>query len=132
MSFHSTSLLDTSAVIDFPPETAGRHAATHAISSITLAELAFGMHTSDIVENSRRQERFVRVRGAFDIIPFDEHCANMYGALSGLVRKIGRDPKPRRMDLMIAAVAGVHQLPLLTRNPKDFVGLETAVRVIGV
>ncbi|MDR7301653.1 type II toxin-antitoxin system VapC family toxin [Haloactinomyces albus] len=132
MTYYSTSLLDTSVVIDFPAEAVNEHAATHSISSVTLAELAYGMHAPDIVETSRRQERFVRVRSTFDILPFDEHCAHLYGALSSLVRKIGRAPKPRRMDLLIAAVAGTNQLPLLTRNPKDFVGLETAVKVIGV
>ncbi|RCW40144.1 hypothetical protein DFQ14_11223 [Halopolyspora algeriensis] len=132
MSHYSTSLLDTSVVIDFPAEAVNEHAAAHSISSVTLAELAYGMHTPDVVENSRRQERYVQVRSTFDILPFDEHCAHLYGALAGLVRKLGRDPRPRRMDLMIAAVAGVNQLPLITRNPKDFVGLETAVTVLGV
>ncbi len=36
------------------------------------------------------------------------------------------------MDLMIAAIASVHDLPLYTRNPKDFTGLESLVRVIVV
>lgn len=129
MTRHPVSLLDTSVVIDFPAETVDRHAAEHAISSITLAELSFGVHCANVVESARRQERLVEIRSAFDVIPFDSPCAQTYGAL---VLRLRRDPRPRRLDLMIAAVAGVHQLPLLTRHPKDFTGLESVVEVIAV
>ncbi|QGK68447.1 PIN domain-containing protein [Allosaccharopolyspora coralli] len=132
MNRHPVSLLDTSAVIDFPAEAADRHAAEHAISSITLAELSFGVHCTNVVESARRQERLVEIRSTLDVIPFDSPCAQTYGALRALVLRLRRDPRPRRMDLMIAAVAGVHQLPLLTRNPKDFTALESVVDVIAV
>jgi predicted nucleic acid-binding protein len=36
------------------------------------------------------------------------------------------------MDLMIAAIASVHDLPLFTRNLDDFAGLEDMVTVIAV
>jgi len=43
-----------------------------------------------------------------------------------------RDPKPRRMDLMIAAVASAHGLPLYTRNGKDLVGLGDMLEIVEV
>ncbi|MEV7600571.1 hypothetical protein AB0O91_24695 [Kitasatospora sp. NPDC089797] len=39
-------------------------------------------------------------------------------------------PRPRRMDLMIAATAAAHGLPLYTRNGADFAGLEQGVEII--
>jgi len=36
------------------------------------------------------------------------------------------------VDLQIAAVAEVHQLPLLTRNPQDFVGLDRVIDIVAV
>jgi hypothetical protein len=41
-------------------------------------------------------------------------------------------PRRRLADLMIASVAAANRLPLLTRNPTDFVGLESMVTVIAV
>ena len=40
--------------------------------------------------------------------------------------------RPRLADLFIAATAAAHGLPLYTRNPGDFVGLDGIVDVIGV
>jgi predicted nucleic acid-binding protein len=54
------------------------------------------------------------------------------GSLVGLVLSAGRDPRPRRMDLMIAAIASSRDLPLYTRNPSDFKGLEGLLRVLAV
>ena len=36
---------------------------------------------------------------------------------------MGRDPRPRRFDLLIAAVAVRHGLPLLSRNVNDFAAM---------
>ncbi|WP_223199151.1 hypothetical protein [Solihabitans fulvus] len=43
-----------------------------------------------------------------------------------------RDPKPRRIDLMIAAIASARGLPLYARNERDFKGLEQMVEVVAV
>ncbi|WP_244194529.1 hypothetical protein [Amycolatopsis echigonensis] len=56
----------------------------------------------------------------------------MYGTAAALVRRFGRDRRPRRMDLQIAATAAVQRIPLLTRNPKDFVGLDRLLTVVGI
>jgi hypothetical protein len=43
-----------------------------------------------------------------------------------------RDPRPRRLDLMIAAITSVRGLPLFTRNVEDFKGAEDAVTVVSI
>jgi toxin FitB len=49
-----------------------------------------------------------------------------------LTIQVNRGPKPRRMDLMIAAVASAHGLPLYTRNAADLVGLKDMLQIIEV
>jgi hypothetical protein len=55
-----------------------------------------------------------------------------YGTLVELVLKANRDPRPRRTDLMIAAIASARDLPLYTRDKDDFRGLADIVEVIAV
>jgi len=118
-------LLDTSAVIELPNPTDIRSDAEYLISSITVAELNAGIHTTEKpVERARRLARLQWVSDVFEPLPFTVPAARMYGQLVALVIAAGRNPRPRRMDLLIASVAAINQLPLLTRNPKDFSGLE--------
>lgn len=49
-----------------------------------------------------------------------------------LVRAARRPPRGRLADLMIASVAAANQLPLYTRNPKDFTGLDALITVHAV
>lgn len=44
----------------------------------------------------------------------------------------GRSPEPRRMDLMIAAIASANDLPLFTRKVDDFKGLEPLLTVVAL
>lgn len=121
----SRYLLDTSAVIELPSSADVRPDAEYLISSITVAELNAGIHTTDKpVERARRLARLQWVSDVFEPIPFTVPAARMYGQLVALLIAAGRNPRPRRMDLLIGAVAAINQLPLLTRNPKDFSGLE--------
>jgi predicted nucleic acid-binding protein len=50
--------------------------------------------------------------------------------LAALVRQRGRNPRPRGLELQIAATAARHGLMLLTRNGKDFAGLQSALEVV--
>lgn len=132
-ALHRRALLDTSALIDFEPDVVAAIADEVSVSTITIGELYYGINTSrDAVERLRRQTRASTVSLLFDIRDFDEAAAEVYGALADLVRQYGRDPRPRRLDLQIAAVAASNRLPLLTRNAGDFAGLETALPVIGL
>jgi predicted nucleic acid-binding protein len=126
------ALLDTSVVIDYPPGLVAAHTSTAAISTITLAELAYGLHTSDPLLNAAREQRYHWFLQTFDAVPFDAEAARVYGALCASVRIAGRDPKPRRFDLLIAAVAVALGIPLITRNEKDFIGMHGSLTIIAV
>lgn len=105
-----------------------------AISAITLAELAAGPHAAqDHLERGRRQDRLQRAEAVFDPLPFDSNAARAYGRVYAAVVNEGRKARgPRAVDLLIAATAAAVQLPLYTRNPDDFRGLDEIVHVVSV
>lgn len=118
------ALLDTSVVIDFDVERLATVAEEFAVSTISLAELAFGLHTVDPLVNAAREERYAWVLATFAPLTYTPYAARVFGALCAAVRDAGRDPpRPRRFDLLIASVAVSAALPLVTRNPRDFTGI---------
>jgi predicted nucleic acid-binding protein len=124
-------LLDTSALIDLEHLDLGAvRGALPFVSAVTVAELAFGLDVDDLVERQARTDRFYAVMREMPVLAFDLAAARLYGTLAATVRRSGRNPRPRRMDLQIAATAGAHAMPLVTRNPADFFGLEQLVQVI--
>lgn len=127
-------ILDTSVVIDLEHIDASKLPLEVAVTAITMAELAAGPHAIvDPAERARRQDRLQRAEAAFDGIPFDTAAARAYGAVYAAVASRGRKARgARAIDLLIAAVAAASGLPLLTRNPDDFAGLESLVTVKAV
>jgi predicted nucleic acid-binding protein len=129
---HERGLLDTSVVIDYPVNAVAAQASSAAVSTITLAELSYGLHTADPLLNAAREQRYHWITNTFDPIPFDTRAARIYGALCATVRAVGRDLKPRRFDLLIAAVAVSLGIPLITRNEADFTGIHHSLAIIAV
>ena len=125
------ALLDTSVLVD-PPLDLAALTRTGAVSTVTLAELASGLHTDDPVRSAAREVRYQRILGLFDAIPYSAGAARMYGGLCAAVRASGRSPRPRRFDLLLASVAADARIPLLTRNPRDFDDLHPMVEVVAV
>jgi hypothetical protein len=126
-------MLDTSAVIDLPALDPARLPVEVAIPAIVLAELAHGVAMTKSAEQVMiRSQRLADIEAAFAAIPFDREAARRYGTLVAVTIAANRDPRPRRIDLMIAATAAAHGLPLYTRNPDDFRGLDSAVTVIAI
>lgn len=127
-------VLDTSAVIDLPAIDETRLPLTATITAITLAELSQGPHlAASVAERAVRMERLQVVEAVYrNPLPFDAVAARRYGSLVALVLASGRSVRPRRIDLMIAATAATHDLPLYTRNVADFDGIQAAVTIVGV
>jgi predicted nucleic acid-binding protein len=127
-------VVDTSVVIDLQRIDANVLPAELAVSAVTMAELAAGPHaTSDLGERARRQDRLERAEAAFDPLPVDVAVARAYGRIYAAVAQMGRKARGRRaFDLLIAATAAAAALPLYTRNPADFEGLEPLLEIVAV
>ena len=130
---HLRGLADTNILIHLERLSAERLPAELLTSAITLAELAAGVHqTGDAAERGRRIARLQRVEAIFEPLPFDTEAARQYGVIAAGIVTAGRKPRRREADLMIAAIAAAHRLPLYTTNPGDFLGVEGTVNVMAV
>lgn len=110
-------LLDTSVLI----AAAGPGELEGAISAASLAELHFGVLVAAAEdERARRSQRLGVIEATFDPLPVDAAVAREWGRLAAAVVSRGRKPRRRGLDLVIAATANVHKVPLLTLNAKDF------------
>jgi predicted nucleic acid-binding protein len=124
-------LLDTSVVIDAEELDLDEYRPfAIVLSAVTVGELAFGADLGS--DPDGRQARLRRVLDRYEILPYGVEEAKLYGVLATLVRAAGRNPRPRRLDLQIAATAAAARLPLLTCNPADFVGVDRLVDVVAV
>ncbi len=104
-----------------------------AIAAVTLAELPAGPHaTQDEQERARRQDRLQWAAATWDAVPFDAKAARTYGRVFPASKAAGRSSRTRLADLLIASTAAANGLPLYTRNPADFAGLDLIVTVIAV
>jgi predicted nucleic acid-binding protein len=113
-----------------------------AISAITLAELSAGPHEvrpddeqdsyREHEERARRMEILQRAESEFDPVPFEAEAARVYGRVTAAVVAVGRKPRPRIADLLIAATAIAEGLPLFTTNPDDYAGLSNLIDVVPV
>jgi predicted nucleic acid-binding protein len=127
-------LLDTSVVIRYDEVDRNRLPAEIAISTLTLAELTAGPHAvADELQRARRQHRLQRFEAEIEALPFDSECARSYGSVYVATAAVGRKPRgSRAVDLMIAATAFAHGLPLYTLNRKDLRGLEGLIESFDV
>jgi toxin FitB len=111
------ALLDTSVLI-------GEQAPSDieaAISVACLAELHFGVLVADGEdEKAVRVQRLGAVESTFDALPVTTDVAREWGRLAAAVTNRGVQPRRRAVDLMLAATANVHGIPLLTNNVSDF------------
>jgi hypothetical protein len=122
------ALLDTSIVI---AADVGGLEGELAISSVTLAELHFGILVAKTAETrAERLRRLSVLHRQFDALPLDEAVAASYGQIAAAVVQAGRQPRARTMDLLIAATAHAHSARLYTRNPDDFVGADKYVEIV--
>jgi predicted nucleic acid-binding protein len=120
-------VLDTSVVIARQVSALPEEA---AISAATIAELHVGVHLARTDRERRaRVRRLAEVEASFDPLPIDAAVARSYGMLAHLVMTAGRQPRRRAMDLLIAATAHTHGVPLYTRDATDLIGLEDELTI---
>ena len=101
---------------------AGQVASQLFVSTITLAEIGYGLHR---LPQGRRREGLMREADqlfsddfAGRVFSFDESAAVIYGPLTAKTRQAGWNMAVE--DLMIAAIAMAHGAAVATRNLRDF------------
>ena len=87
-----------------------------AISSVTFAELEYGVHrSSNPLQNASALRRFC---AGIVIYPFDTRAASVYGRIRADLASAGTPIGP--MDTLIAAHALALNALLITNNVKEF------------
>jgi len=127
-------LIDTSVVIGYEGVNFRRLPVEITISTLTLAELTAGpLATADDLERARRQDRLQRFESGIESLAFSAECARAYGHVYAADLASGRKPRgARAVDLMIAATALAHDLPLYTLNARDLRGLARLIKIVDV
>lgn len=86
------------------------------ISSITLAELEYGMkHSSNPAKNEQSLLRFLV---PFSVLPFGSAAASEYGEIRAYLQSRGTPIGP--LDMLIAGHAKAEKLILVTNNVREF------------
>ena len=117
-----TSILIAADVTPIPGEL--------AISVASLAELQFGVLIARTVEaRAVRLSRLSAIQRRFDPLPVDEAVADSYARLAARVVEVGRQPRARVVDLLIAATAHAHGAAVYTRNADDLAGLDDLITI---
>lgn len=130
---YRSGVLDTCAYIDLDLLDPVVLPEIPELTAVTMAELHQGVAMAhDAATRAARTEKLGAAIVEFEPLPFDGAAAKRYGTLVALALAASRDPRPRRMDLMIAAIASSRGLPLYTRSEEDFKGLHDMVTVVPV
>jgi len=87
-----------------------------SISSITLAELEFGICNSKSYEKNRA--KLISFLPLIEVLPFDDMAAVEYGIIRTDLQKRGMPIGP--LDMLIAAHAKSRDLIVVTNNVKEF------------
>lgn len=119
-------LVDSSVVIDIERDTADLSALverlgdeTVAMAAVTAAELLHGVHRARSAQRRARRGRFVEaVLGAVAVLPFDLEVARIHARVWADLAAAGRTIGAH--DMIIAATALAHELPLATDNRAEF------------
>ena len=90
-----------------------------AVSSITLAELRFGLEKSS--KRGATRDRLYTVLEALNVVAFDERAAESYGKVRVVLERAGKPIGP--LDTLIAAHALSLNVTLITANVREFAGV---------
>jgi len=92
------------------------------ISSITLAELEYGVSKSSMRYKSENRSRLSAFLNLIDVTPFEENATSTYGELRFNLQIKGN--LIGTMDMLIAAHAKSNGLILVTDNTNEFERVE--------
>ncbi len=121
----TAGLLDTSVVIELGSLAPDDLPQESFISAITLAELSVGPLVAATDDERIARQSVLQVTEAhFTPLPFDAESARAFGRVAAALRGSGRKHRARAYDALIAATALSHALPVYTRNPDDFSGID--------
>ena len=87
-----------------------------AISSITLAELEFGVYNSKAYERNR--DALLAFSTLVEILPFDNPASSEYGRIRAALERVGTPIGA--LDTLIAAHAKSLDITLVTNNTREF------------
>lgn len=90
------------------------------ISSITVAELEFGITKSSKFEQN--QTALYKFLSGYEIIDFDLAASKSYGKIRADLESKGKPIGP--MDMLIGAVALSRGMTIATNNAKEFIRIE--------
>lgn len=88
-----------------------------SLSTITLAEILYGIEKSTIKKKERRA-KIDRICSQLEIHPFDEPAAEKYGLIRARLEREGLIVSER--DFQIASIAMANRICLVTHNTKAF------------
>jgi tRNA(fMet)-specific endonuclease VapC len=88
-----------------------------SISTITLADIYYGIEKSPIKKKERRL-KIEYIKSELQIFPFNEPAALKYGVIRASLEKQGRPISER--DTQIASIALANRLCMVTHNAKAF------------
>jgi predicted nucleic acid-binding protein len=92
-----------------------------AISAITVAELYLGVLMADDPDvRATRLATLNAVERRFDPLPVDDAVAHVFAELVARARRLGRRPKVP--DVLVAATAVAHRMPVYTQD-EDFAAI---------
>lgn len=125
-------LLDTSVAIELTSLDPERLPEEVTISTLTLAELGASPFASgDEPERALRLGKLRAIEASVESLDFDPRCARAYGRIYAATRAAGRKARgSTAVDLMIAATALAHELPLYTLNAADLRGLDDLIEIV--
>lgn len=91
-----------------------------AISSITLAELQYGVEASN--NREKNAVSLMKFLSIVNVLPFDDYAAVEYGKIRAYLRHKGTPIGA--MDMLIAAHAKAEGLTVVTNNTREFERVE--------
>jgi tRNA(fMet)-specific endonuclease VapC len=88
-----------------------------SLSTITLAEILYGIEKSPIKKKERRT-KIDRICSQLELHPFDEPAAEKYALIRSRLERDGLIISGR--DLQIASISMANRLCIVTHNTKEF------------